>query len=51
MEIQQADYRQVLRSFEPQTEFFVGVDSDGCVFDSMEVKHKECFCPMFIKAL
>src|SRR5690606_22036522 len=23
--------------------------SDGCVFDSMEIKHKECFAPMFIK--
>ena len=30
-------------------EFFVGIDSDGCVFDSMEIKHKECFTPMFIK--
>jgi len=26
----------------------IGVDSDGCVFDSMELKHKECFCPAFI---
>ena len=32
----------------PEKEFFVGVDSDGCVFDSMELKHKECFCPAFI---
>src|SRR5207237_7332792 len=30
-------------------EFFIGIDSDGCVFDSMEIKHKECFTPMFIK--
>ena len=29
-------------------EFFIGIDSDGCVFDSMEPKHKECFCPAFI---
>ena len=29
--------------------FFVGFDSDGCVFDSMEIKQKECFCPAFIK--
>ncbi len=28
----------------------VCVDSDGCVFDTMEVKHKECFCPAFIQA-
>lgn len=29
-------------------EFLVGIDSDGCVFDSMELKHKECFIPTFI---
>jgi phosphoglycolate phosphatase-like HAD superfamily hydrolase len=29
--------------------FFVGIDSDGCVFDSMEIKHKECFIPNIIK--
>jgi phosphoglycolate phosphatase-like HAD superfamily hydrolase len=32
----------------PQHEFLVGIDSDGCVFDSMELKHKECFVPAFI---
>jgi len=26
-------------------DFFVGIDSDGCVFDTMELKHKECFIP------
>ena len=31
-----------------QHEFFVGIDSDGCTFDTMEVKHKECFIPNFI---
>jgi len=35
--------------FQRQHEFFVGIDSDGCVFDTMEVKHKECFIPNFIK--
>lgn len=29
-------------------DFFVGIDSDGCVFDTMELKHKECFIPHFI---
>lgn len=28
---------------------FVGIDSDGCVFDTMEVKHKECFIPAIIE--
>jgi phosphoglycolate phosphatase-like HAD superfamily hydrolase len=38
-----------LAGFKPAKEFFIGVDSDGCVFDTMELKHKECFAPMFIK--
>lgn len=29
----------------PQHKFLVGIDSDGCVFDTMELKHKECFIP------
>lgn len=29
--------------------FLVCVDSDGCMFDTMEIKHKECFCPAFIE--
>jgi len=37
-----------LREFDSRREFFIGIDSDGCVFDTMEVKHKECFCPAFI---
>ncbi len=28
--------------------FLVCIDSDGCVFDTMEVKHKECFCPAYV---
>ncbi len=32
-----------------EKEFFIAIDSDGCVFDSMEIKHKECFCPATIK--
>lgn len=32
----------------PEKEFLVGIDSDGCVFDTMELKHKECFIPPFI---
>jgi len=44
-----SDPAQVLRDFKPTREFFIGIDSDGCIFDSMEIKHKECFTPMFIK--
>src|SRR4029077_8874948 len=44
-----SDPAQALRDFKPTKEFFIGIDSDGCIFDSMEIKHKECFTPMFIK--
>ncbi len=37
-----------LAAFQPSHEFFVGIDSDGCAFDTMELKHKECFTPCFI---
>lgn len=29
-------------------DFLVGIDSDGCAFDTMELKHKECFIPCII---
>ncbi len=38
-----------LAELTPRHDFFVGIDSDGCAFDSMEIKHKECFCPNTIK--
>jgi phosphoglycolate phosphatase-like HAD superfamily hydrolase len=31
-------------------EFLVGIDSDGCAFDTMELKHKECFIPNIINS-
>src|SRR5688500_19059958 len=44
-----SDPIEALREFKPTKDFFIGIDSHGCVFDSMEIKHKECFTPMFIK--
>jgi phosphoglycolate phosphatase-like HAD superfamily hydrolase len=41
--------QQKLIDLKPTKEFFIGIDSDGCVFDTMEIKHKECFCPNYIK--
>ncbi|NLE46374.1 MAG: HAD family hydrolase [Chloroflexi bacterium] len=38
-----------LAELRPQHDFFIGIDSDGCAFDTMEVKHKECFIPNTIK--
>ena len=39
----------ILKNLKPEKKFFIGIDSDGCAFDSMEIKHKECFCPAFVK--
>jgi phosphoglycolate phosphatase-like HAD superfamily hydrolase len=40
---------RILADLTPQKEFFIGIDSDGCAFDTMEIKQKECFCPNTIK--
>lgn len=45
----ESSHQQRLLAFRPQHKFFVGIDSDGCVFDSMEIKHKECFIPNIIR--
>lgn len=47
-----ADYPEAARplaELKPRHAFFVGIDSDGCAFDTMEIKHKECFIPNIIK--
>jgi len=36
-------------AFKKKHNLFTGIDSDGCAFDTMELKHKECFCPSFIQ--
>ncbi len=46
-----ADPQSPLRDFRKTRDFFIGIDSDGCAFDTMEVKHKECFIPNIIKYL
>ena len=42
------DPAQPLKDFKPKHKFFVGVDSDGCAFDTMGIKQRECFCPWLI---
>ncbi len=39
----------VLKELQPKNKYFIGIDSDGCAFDTMEIKHKECFIPNIIK--
>jgi phosphoglycolate phosphatase-like HAD superfamily hydrolase len=41
--------KQDLKDLKPRREFFIGVDSDGCAFPSMELKHKECFIPSIVR--
>ena len=38
-----------LDRFAKKYDFLIGIDSDGCAFDTMEIKHKECFIPNFVK--
>lgn len=38
-----------LKGFQKRHDTFVGVDSDGCVFDTMEVKQKEHFHPLIVR--
>jgi len=42
------DPRSPLDNFTNAHPFFVGIDSDGCAFDTMEIKHKQCFIPAFL---
>lgn len=41
--------QQDLKSFTPSHPTFVGIDSDGCVFDTMESKQKDFFHPAIIR--
>ncbi len=40
---------QALADFQPSKKYFVGIDSDGCAMDAMDIKHQECFTPSYIK--
>lgn len=42
------DPAKALRELKPTKKFFVGIDSDGCAFDTMGIKQRECFCPWMI---
>ena len=44
----EVDSGKPLKDFKPRHQFFVGVDSDGSVFDTMGIKQRECFCPWTI---
>ncbi len=42
------DPAKPLKEFKPKHKFFIGIDSDGCAFDTMGIKQRECFCPWLI---
>lgn len=42
------DLAEPLKILRATKSFFVGIDSDGCVFDTMGIKHRECFCPLLV---
>ena len=37
------------QNHKPQKDYFIGIDSDGTVFNSMELKHKNCFIGSLIR--
>ncbi|MBW7997094.1 MAG: HAD family hydrolase [Candidatus Glassbacteria bacterium] len=41
--------KQDLIDLQPENDYFVGIDSDGCAYPTMELKHKECFIPNIIR--
>ncbi|MBK7628010.1 MAG: HAD hydrolase-like protein [Bacteroidales bacterium] len=43
------DFRKELIDLIPSHDYFIGIDSDGCVFDTMEVKQKKFFIPNALK--
>jgi phosphoglycolate phosphatase-like HAD superfamily hydrolase len=42
------DYAKPLKGLKPTKKFLVAIDSDGCAFDAMGIKQRECFCPWMI---
>lgn len=44
-----ADPQAALKEHTPSKPFLIAIDSDGCAFDTMEIKQKECFTPNHIK--
>lgn len=43
------DSLALLKNHQASKRYFIAVDSDGCAFDSMEIKQKECFIPNTVR--
>jgi phosphoglycolate phosphatase-like HAD superfamily hydrolase len=44
-----SDPQAPLKEMKRTKDFLVAIDSDGCAFDTMEIKQKECFIPNIVK--
>jgi len=44
-----SDGLERLKNHVATKKYFIAIDSDGCAFDTMEIKHKECFIPNIVK--
>lgn len=42
--------KEALHAFSATKDHLVCIDSDGCAFDTMGIKQRECFCPWMIDA-
>jgi phosphoglycolate phosphatase-like HAD superfamily hydrolase len=42
------DFAKPLKDLKSAKKFLVAIDSDGCAFDAMGIKQRECFCPWMI---
>ena len=42
--------KELLHAFSATQKHLVCIDSDGCAFDTMGIKQRECFCPWMIEA-
>lgn len=40
--------REQLLNFKPEHRYFAGIDSDGCIFPTMDIKQKQCFHPAIL---
>lgn len=40
--------KRALKEFEKAKDYLICVDSDGCVLDTMDVKHMRCFAPCLV---
>ena len=43
------DPQKELKEFKKEYPYFIGIDSDGCAFPTMDIKQKQCFHPQIME--